>query len=73
MKNIYLKLFITISIIIIGVISQSYTIEMMNTHDDIISAWGLIFTCAITLFIVWVIVKLWYNNKNKKQWKTKLK
>lgn len=60
-----IKIFYTGAIIAIGTCVITYTINLLNTQDDLLSIIGFLTSLACPLLMVYGISKVWLNNKNK--------
>jgi hypothetical protein len=65
--DILLKIFYTLLIISLSVSVATYTINLINEKDDLISLAGFTLTSIVCLLGVWVFNQVWGINKQEKK------
>lgn len=65
MKKILTKIFLQFVLITIGIIAETYAVEIANVEEDIISAFGFILIGALILAMVYGTHKIWLTKKTK--------
>jgi len=61
------KVFLTIVILIVGAVLESYSIDFINVHDDIISMTGVLSSVVIILLMVYSGYRLWFKKIEAKE------
>jgi len=61
------KVFLTIVILIVGAVLESYSIDFINVHDDIISMTGALSSVVIILLMVYSGYRLWFKKTEVKE------